>query len=185
MSDSSLSSVTPSQAALERALRNAVERVYKLGNLEELTVKRIRAAAEQDLDLEEGFFKTDSTWKEKSKDIIQSEVVRINKCPLLNNFNANSKFRNCMHMPTRSVIPHCRKARPDLRRQRDYQKHRKQGNRDPKERNVHPPLKSDRRRGGRRRTQMKKPLLLMMLARKRLVLLRKPGNVRCRPAVLL
>ncbi|MCJ1270051.1 hypothetical protein MMC22_009945 [Lobaria immixta] len=74
MSDSSLSSVTPSQAALEQALRNAVERVYKLGNLEELTVKRIRAAAEQDLDLEEGFFKTDSTWKEKSKDIIQSEV---------------------------------------------------------------------------------------------------------------
>lgn len=76
MSDSSLSSVTPSQAALEQALRNAVQRVYKLGHLEELTVKRIRAAAEQDLDLEEDFFKTDSTWKGKSKKIIESEVVR-------------------------------------------------------------------------------------------------------------
>lgn len=79
MSDSSLSSATPSQPALEQALRLAVQRVYKLGNLEELTVKRIRAAAEQDLDLEEGFFKSDSTWKEKSKDIIQSEVVRTTK----------------------------------------------------------------------------------------------------------
>lgn len=81
MSDSSLSSVTPSQAALEQALRNAVQRVYKLGNMEELTVKRIRAAAEQDLGLEEGFFKTDTTWKVKSKNIIESEVVRTNKCP--------------------------------------------------------------------------------------------------------
>lgn len=76
MSDSSLSSVTLSQSALEQALRNAVQRVYKLGNLEELTVKRIRTAAEQDLDLEEDFFKTDSTWKGKSKKIIESEVVR-------------------------------------------------------------------------------------------------------------
>lgn len=76
MSDSSLSSVTLSQAALEQALRNAVQRVYKLGNLEELTVKRIRTAAEQDLDLEEDFFKTDSTWKGTSKKIIESEVVR-------------------------------------------------------------------------------------------------------------
>ncbi|MCJ1461853.1 hypothetical protein MMC07_000452 [Pseudocyphellaria aurata] len=73
MSDSSLSSVTPSQVALEQALRKAVQRVYKLGNPEELTIKRIRAAAEHDLDLEEDFFKTDSTWKEKSKNIIQSE----------------------------------------------------------------------------------------------------------------
>lgn len=83
MSDSSLSSVTPSQAALEQALRNAVQRVYKLGNMEELTVKRIRAAAEQDLDLEEDFFKTDTTWKVKSKNIIESEVVRTNRCPPL------------------------------------------------------------------------------------------------------
>lgn len=83
MSDSSLSSVTPSPAAVEQALRNAVQRVYKLGNLEELTVKRIRAAAEQDLDLEEDFFKTDTIWKGKSKNIIESEVVRTNKCPLL------------------------------------------------------------------------------------------------------
>lgn len=86
MSDSSLSSVTPSQAALEQALRNAVERVYRLGNLEELTVKRIRAAVEQDLDLEEDFFKTNGTWKEKSKNIIQSEVVRTNKCTPLGSF---------------------------------------------------------------------------------------------------
>lgn len=76
MSDSSLSSTSPSQATLEQALRHAVQRVYKLGNLEELTVKRIRTTAEEDLELKKDFFKSDQTWKDKSKTIIQSEVVR-------------------------------------------------------------------------------------------------------------
>ena len=83
MSDSSLSSVTPSQTALEQALRNAVQRVYKLGNQEQLTVQRNPAAAQHDLDQEEENIKTDTIWKVKSKNIIESEVVRTNKCPLL------------------------------------------------------------------------------------------------------
>lgn len=77
MSDSSLSSAGPKSATLEQALRNAVQRVYKNGNLEELTVKRIRTAAEQDLDLEEGFYRNNAKWKEESKNIIQTEVVRV------------------------------------------------------------------------------------------------------------
>lgn len=77
MSDSSLSSAGPAKATLEQALRHAVQRVYKNGNLEELTVKRLRTAAEQDLDLEDGFYKNDPKWKEESKNIIQAEVVRI------------------------------------------------------------------------------------------------------------
>jgi hypothetical protein len=76
MSESSLSSGTPSHANLERALRNAVQQAFRNGNLDELTIRRVRAAAEKDLDLEDGFYKNDPTWKEESKRIIQCEVVR-------------------------------------------------------------------------------------------------------------
>ena len=75
-SDSFLSDGPPSDATLEQALRQAVQNVYKRGDLEQLTVKRIRKAAEEDLDLEDGYFKQDTTWKVKSKAIIESEVVR-------------------------------------------------------------------------------------------------------------
>ena len=77
MSDSSLSDGAPSAAVLEQALRNAVREVYLSGDLDNLTVKRIRKAVEADLDLPDGFFKNDTVWKEESKIIIQSEVVRL------------------------------------------------------------------------------------------------------------
>ena len=65
-------------AKLERALRDAVRDVYKNGDLENLTVKRIRKAVQEKLALEEDFFKSNDQWKEESKSVIQSEVV----CPL-------------------------------------------------------------------------------------------------------
>lgn len=82
MSDSSLLDGRPSDATLEQALRTTIQRVYKSGRLEELTVKRIRTSVEGELDLQDGFFKNSATWKDKSKDVIQSEVVRVNLCPL-------------------------------------------------------------------------------------------------------
>lgn len=75
--DSSLSdpvSESPSDATLEQALRRAVVAIYQSGHLEELTVKRVRTASERALDLQEGFFKT-PTWKDRSKRIIENEVV--------------------------------------------------------------------------------------------------------------
>ena len=60
---------------LESALRSAVRRCYKSKDLESLTVKRVRKAAEEKIGLEEDFFKNDDRWKEKSKSVIQSEVV--------------------------------------------------------------------------------------------------------------
>ena len=74
-SESSLSTASPSPTVLEQALRQAVQNIYKRGNLEDLTVKRVRAAAEQDLQLTAGFYKENVTWKDKSKEIIESEVV--------------------------------------------------------------------------------------------------------------
>ena len=66
----------PSRLVLETALRNAVQQVYDSGNLENLTVKRVRKAAEEQLGLAEGYFKNGSFWPEASKQIIQFEVVR-------------------------------------------------------------------------------------------------------------
>lgn len=76
MSESSLSSAAPSNAILEQALRHVVQLLFQKGNLDELTIKRVRASAETYLDLEDGFYKNDLAWKEESKRIIQSEVVR-------------------------------------------------------------------------------------------------------------
>lgn len=83
----------PDAATLEHALRAAVRDVYRAGNLEELTVRRIRRVVELELGLEEGFFKSEPEaeveqeqqegkakgkgegWKERSKRIISGEVV--------------------------------------------------------------------------------------------------------------
>ena len=77
MPDSPLSDGAPSKDVLEQALRNAVTDVYKSGDLNNLTVKRIRKSVEIDLDLQEDFFKNDPAWKDRSKSVIQSEVVRV------------------------------------------------------------------------------------------------------------
>ena len=75
MSDTSLSDAIPADAELEQGLRDAVRNAFKRGDNDSITVKRIRATVESKLGLDEGFFKEESAWKEKSKNIIQSEVV--------------------------------------------------------------------------------------------------------------
>lgn len=77
MSDSSLSDGAPSEGMLEQALRHAVREVYRSGELDNLTVKRIRKSVETELDLDDDFFKNDPAWKEQSKNVIQSEVVSV------------------------------------------------------------------------------------------------------------
>lgn len=77
MSDSEDSNhVAPaSNAQLEQALRHAVEKTYK-SNPELLTVRKLRGIVEKELCLNDGFFKSDATWNARSKEVIQSEVVR-------------------------------------------------------------------------------------------------------------
>lgn len=74
-SDSEDKPSTPSVAKMEKALRDAVAEVFRSGKMEELTVKRVRMAAEQALGLTEGFFKGDTEWKGESDRIIKDEVV--------------------------------------------------------------------------------------------------------------
>jgi len=77
MSDSeSLSDSPPSDAALKAALQSIVKEIYETRKVEDLTVKRVRSAAEKQLGLQKDFFKDHPVWKNKSKDVIQAEVVR-------------------------------------------------------------------------------------------------------------
>lgn len=69
-----MQSSLPTDSDLENALRVKVRQIFRLGNLDELTVKRVRRAVETELGLELDHFKDDA-WREKSKSIIESEVV--------------------------------------------------------------------------------------------------------------
>lgn len=78
MSESSLSSATPSHATLDQALRDTIQQVFQSGNLDELTIRRVRVATEKRLGLGDGFYKNDPLWKEESKRTIEAEVVSHN-----------------------------------------------------------------------------------------------------------
>ena len=67
----------PSETAIYSKLRDVVVAIHKSGNTDDLTVKRVRARTEKELGLDEGFFKTHSSWKQKSQDAIVEAVVGI------------------------------------------------------------------------------------------------------------
>lgn len=67
----------PSDTTLEQALRDEVTSRFKTGRREEITVKRVRLAVEEELKLEAGFFRATGNWKEKSEEIIRNQVVRL------------------------------------------------------------------------------------------------------------
>jgi hypothetical protein len=77
MSDSESDIAIPDSSKIEKTLRAIVARLYKAGDHEELTVKRVRKAAESKLELPDDFLKENETWKSKSKDIIADEHVGI------------------------------------------------------------------------------------------------------------
>lgn len=126
MSDSSLSDGTPSEAVLEKALRNAVREVYRSGDLDNLTVKRIRKSVEADLELQDDFFKNDPMWKEHSKNVVQSEVVRVwpicfSNCVRFadelaqdSHADANANGEQPSSIPSPRPSPKIKKARPNL-----------------------------------------------------------------------
>ncbi|KAI5210076.1 hypothetical protein E4T39_00642 [Aureobasidium subglaciale] len=67
-SDAGMSETTPpSDAVLEKTLR----RIVRKAEVDPITVKRVRNAAEERLGLEAGFFKDHDVWNEKSKEIIE------------------------------------------------------------------------------------------------------------------
>ncbi|KAG9193339.1 hypothetical protein G6011_03374 [Alternaria panax] len=74
MSDSE--AARPSEATITARLRDVVIAIHKSGKSDDLTVKRVRARAERELGLDEGFFKTDSAWKDRSQKAIMDAVEK-------------------------------------------------------------------------------------------------------------
>jgi hypothetical protein len=78
----------PSEATISQKLRDVVISIHKTGKDEDLTIKRIRARAEKELSLPDGFLKKDVTWKQKSQDTISDAVVSAtDHCPGHTNAN--------------------------------------------------------------------------------------------------
>ena len=65
----------PSDRALTEAIREAVQNVFAAGDMENLTVKRVRMAVEEKLGLKKDFFKRDENWSKRSKTLIEEESV--------------------------------------------------------------------------------------------------------------
>lgn len=82
MSDSEedASPVKPSDPKIEKCLRGIVLRLFSTGKHDQLTVKRVRAAAETELKLQPDFLRSDAKWKDESKNIIQDAVVSFGTC---------------------------------------------------------------------------------------------------------
>ena len=75
-----MSSRAPSDAILEKALRDVVRDSFRRGDTDNITVKRIRIATEERLHMQHDFFKNDDVWKTRSKEVIEEEAVRLWQC---------------------------------------------------------------------------------------------------------
>jgi hypothetical protein len=83
----------PSEAAITQKLRNVVLSLHEAGNPDEITLKRVRARAEKELSLPDGFLKS-SQWKEKCNDVIVAAAVRMRVLDRLARINlTNSRTR--------------------------------------------------------------------------------------------
>lgn len=74
-SDAEPAPALPPDAKIEQALRRLVRDLWLAGDHDNLTVKRIRKSAEEQLRLPDDFFRDDSTWKDRSKTVITDQVV--------------------------------------------------------------------------------------------------------------
>ena len=67
----------PPDPIVEQALRDVVRDTFGRGDNENLTVKRMRTAAEDKLGLEHDFFRLNAEWKTRSKEVIEQEAVSL------------------------------------------------------------------------------------------------------------
>ena len=71
--------MAPSESELVLQLKSSVKTFF-VSDRDQLTVKKVRSAVEEELDLETGFFLSPE-WKDKSKQIIKEHVVSHSQCP--------------------------------------------------------------------------------------------------------
>jgi hypothetical protein len=67
---------TPSSATIESAICSVISHLYATNNITDLTVKRVRAAAEKKCGLPNGWLKGSDEWCERSKEFIAAEAHR-------------------------------------------------------------------------------------------------------------
>lgn len=83
MADLSDEESVPTPAEVKRvtkALQDAVKQFYADNEeRDKLTVRNVRARAEESLGLDTDFLKSHTFWREKSKALIQAAVVRLSK----------------------------------------------------------------------------------------------------------
>lgn len=77
MSASPASTVLPPDQVLVAALRKVVQDGFRAGEVDQLSINHVRAAAEAKLGLRRGCLKGDDRWREESKEIIRAEFVRV------------------------------------------------------------------------------------------------------------
>ncbi|OQD69276.1 hypothetical protein PENPOL_c002G04703 [Penicillium polonicum] len=102
---------TPSDQALEKALRDQVAAIFKSGNMEELTVKRVRLATEDTLGLTAGYFKSTGDWKVRSENIIKDEVETQDQAILHPRSQANDKSPSPPPKPKPTAL--AKRAKPE------------------------------------------------------------------------
>jgi hypothetical protein len=74
--------MAPDDAALEKALVDAVNHMLATGDDSGVTVNSVRKHVEEELGLEEGFFRSDE-WKTRSKELIRAANVSLVASPIL------------------------------------------------------------------------------------------------------
>ena len=82
----------PSDSILEKALRDVVRETFERGDNNNLTVKRMRKAAEESLGLQHDFFRYSKIWKARSKEIIEGEAVSLTTLCISGIATADSTF---------------------------------------------------------------------------------------------
>lgn len=68
--------MAPSERAIIDAIQTTVRRMFYGPDRDELSVNNVRAQVEKELKLGSGFLK-DGAWKQKAKDTIKAESVRL------------------------------------------------------------------------------------------------------------
>ncbi len=66
----------PDGASIESTVRDIVRDLFRAGDFESLTVKRVRSQAEEALGLDAGWFNGHAEWKDRSAKCIHEEAVR-------------------------------------------------------------------------------------------------------------
>jgi hypothetical protein len=69
----------PDEETIEFTIRDIVTELFRAGDFENLTVKRVRTQAEENLGLDAGWFKRHAEWKDRSASVIHEEAVRRNE----------------------------------------------------------------------------------------------------------